>query len=154
MSYFLSGALGGLLAFIFSIPALLLEIIEQGKVKNIPLIVDLKILWGKQISKYTVFSISLLFHILLGFLFGLFYPFFERYFRTFTTTSFSFFSLIVYSMIFWIFIGGALFPLMGGGLFGRKEGRRVWLELLLSFFLIGFFLWLAIQYYEPVFFVT
>jgi len=153
MSYLLAGALAGLIATLLSIPTIILEIMEQGKIKNLPLLVDIKILWGKACSRYLIFYISLLFHILLGFIFGFLYLFFEIQFASFLGGFFSFYSLLFFILLFWFFVGSCIFPLLGAGFFGQKEGRHVWLELLISFGLIGGFLWLIMHYYEPAFFL-
>ena len=71
INYVLGGSLGGLVAFMFAIPAILLEITESGKVKNVPLLVDVKTIFGLKIRhKQEVFFIGLLLHLIFGFLFG------------------------------------------------------------------------------------
>jgi hypothetical protein len=41
-------------------------------------------------------------------------------------------------------VGGVIFPAAGLGLFGRKEGKTVWYELLITHHLLGFFVWLFV----------
>src|SRR3989338_2163408 len=79
MDYVLGGSLGGLVAFVFSIPAILLEVTESGKVKNAPLLVDVKTIFGLKIRhKHEVFFIGLLLHLVFGFLFGFVYVLFAE----------------------------------------------------------------------------
>src|SRR3989338_10596867 len=74
IDYVLGGALGGLIAFVFAIPAILLEITQKGEVKEAPLLIDVKSIFGLKIRhKHEVFFIGLLVHIVIGVLFGLIY---------------------------------------------------------------------------------
>lgn len=154
MTYLLAGALGGLLAFFFAVPAIITEIIHQGKEKDLPLLVDVKTLWGHKVSQKSVFFLGLLLHLILGFGFGFLYPVFvTQGWKGFFSHLYTFLSLLVYIVVFWLVIQVGLFPLLGFGFFGKKEGAFVWLETLISLLLIGLGLWVLIQYYRPVFFV-
>lgn len=154
MDYLLGGALGGLVAFVFAIPAIVIEFIEHGKVKNPPLLVDIKIMWGKKIKKTEAFLIGLLVNILIGFLFGFIYPLFVSWDWLFVTHDpYSLLSLFIYAIGSWVVVGTIIFPLLGFGLFGKKEGRDVWLELLVSILLVGIGMWVLVQLYQPMYFV-
>lgn len=155
MDYYLGGALGGLIAFVFSIPAIVLEVIERGQVKNAPLVVDVKTIFGYKLNKKEAFLVGLLIYILIGILFGATYVLFVTQGWLFITHSpYTLLSLAVYSFLSWIVAGVIIYPILGMGLFGKKEGHHVWLETLVSHFLLGVCLWLLIQYYQPQFFYS
>lgn len=155
MDYLLGSALGGLTAFVFSLPAIVEEIVEHGKVKNIPLLVDAKSIWGRKLKSSEVFLVALLIHLVLGTLFGLIYVLFVRKgWLVFTNRPYTIESLIIYAVCAWIVTGVLIFPALGFGLFGRREGERVWLELLISMLLIGTGMWFLVQFYQPFFFMT
>src|SRR3989338_4468879 len=127
MEYLLAGSLGGLVAFIFSVPAILLEIVQKEPVENIPLLVDVKTIFGRKLKKTEVFEVALLLHIVLAFLFGVIYVVFvEKGWLFITHSPYSVWSLFFYAIGAFLVVGGLIFPALGMGLFGRKEGRRVW----------------------------
>lgn len=154
IDYLLGGSLGGLIAFVFAIPAILLEIEEKGRVKDVPLLIDVKTIFGLKIRhKHEVFFIGLLLHILTGFLFGLIYILLVEQGWLFSLLApYSLLSLIVFACISWILAGIIIYPVLGFGLFGLKEGRHVWLETIVSHLILGLCLWVLIQYYQPQFF--
>lgn len=156
MNYLLGGSLGGLVAFAFAIPAIVLEITQQGKVNDAPLLIDVKTIFGMKIThKHEVFLIGLLLHIVIGFLFGLIYVIFvEQGWLFVTHAPYTFFSLLVYAFLSWIVANLVVYPALGLGAFGLKEGRHVWVETLVSHVILGVSLWLLVQYYQPVFFGT
>ena len=137
--YVLGGSLGGLMAFVFAIPALLLEMTESGKVKNA--------------SQHQVFFIGLLLHLVFGFLFGIVYVLFvEQGWLFVTHAPYTVLSLVVFALLSWIVVGFTMYPMLGLGIFGLKEGPRVWLETLTSHLILAFSLWLLVQYFQPFFF--
>ncbi len=151
--YVLGGAVGGLSAFAFAIPAIIFELTEGGHVKNIPLLVDVKTFWGMKLTPFATFLAGLLLHLILGFLFGAIYPVFVvKGWLVFTNAPYTLLSLVIYAFGAWMIAGGVVFPLLGFGWFGRKQGKRVWLELLASMLLIGVAMWFVVQYYQPFFF--
>ncbi|HBK33942.1 TPA: hypothetical protein DEP34_02270 [Candidatus Uhrbacteria bacterium] len=153
MDYLLVASLGGLIAFIFSLPAILLEIIEHGKANDLPLLIDMKTVFRRRLNSKEIFWAALLLEILLGVGFGVAYVFFTSHdWLLVTHAPYSLASLILFALGAFAVTGVFLFPALGMGLFGRKEGRLVWLELLSSFLLISFALWLVILYYQPVYF--
>lgn len=154
MDYLLGGSLGGLVAFLFAIPAIVLEIIERGKVKEAPLLIDVRTIFGLKIRhKHEVFFIGLLLYIVVGFLFGLVYiVFVEKGWLFVTHSPYTFLSFVVYALLSWIVAGFVIYPILGMGIFGLKEGRHVWLETVVSHLILGAGLWLLVQYYQPVFF--
>ena len=149
----LGGSLGGLVAFAFAIPALILELVEGGHVRNLPLLVDVKTFWGAKFSPFGTFLAGLLLHIILGCLFGAIYPIFVvNSWLVFTNAPYTLLSLVIYAVGAWVIAGAGVFPLLGLGWFGRRQGKRVWMELLTSMLIIGLGMWLLVQYYQPVFF--
>lgn len=154
MDYLLGTAIGGLTATVFSIPAILLELMERWKVSNAPLLVDVKTIFGRKLDKHETFLVALLLHIVIGCLFGLIYVLFVKQgWLVFTNAPYSILSLLIYSFCAFIVTGTVIFPALRMGLFGRREGHRVWLEMLVSHYLLGLGLWLLVQYYQPFFFV-
>jgi hypothetical protein len=154
MDYLLGGSLGGLVAAVFAIPAILLEIMEKQPIRNAPLLVDVKHIFGVKIqNKNEVFLVGLLFHIVIGFLFGIIYVLFVLQGWLFVTNApYTLLSLVVYAFLSWIVAGLVVYPLLGMGRFGSKEGKQVWMEMLVSHFVLGGGLWLLVQYYQPYFF--
>ncbi len=154
MDYLLAGSLGGLVAFLFALPAIILEIVERGNVKRDPLVINVKTIFGIKIKhKHEVFLIGLLLYLVIGFLFGVFYiAFVEQGWFFVAGSAFSLASLLVYALLSWIVAGIVVYPLLGMGMFALKEGKNVWVETLISHALLGFGLWLLVQYYQPYYF--
>jgi hypothetical protein len=154
MDYLLAGSLGGLVAFFFALPAIVLEITERGKVKNVPLLTDIKTIFGIKIRhKHEVFFIGLLLHLVLGFFFGLTYIYFvAQGWLLIVGASYSLASFLVFALLSWVVAGLVIYPLLGLGVFGKKEGGHVWLETIISYCILGVGLWLLVQYYQPIFF--
>ncbi len=152
--YLLAGALGGLVAFVLAIPAIILEIIHRGKEQpNMPFVVDVKTMFGRKLNRYEVFAAAILLHVVLGFLFGVIYVLFvERGWLVVTHAPFTFLSLLVYAVGAFVVVGLAIFPALGMGLFGRKEGRRVWMEILVGMLFNGVGVWLLVRWFWPWFF--
>lgn len=152
--YLLAGALGGLVAFMFSLPAIVLEIVEKGRVKNAPLLIDVKTIFGLKIRhKHEVFFIGLLLHLVFGFLFGVVYVLFvEQGWLFVTNAPYTFYSLLVFAVLSWFVASVVIYPALGLGLFGRKEGKHVWVETIVSHIILGCSLWLLVQYFQPQFF--
>ena len=154
MDYYLGASIGGLVAFVFSIPAIVLELVERGSVGNLPLVIDIKTIFGRKLKKEEVFWVAILFHTVIGGLFGLVYVLFvKQHWLVFTNDPYSFLSLVIYAACSWVVAGLVLFPILGLGLFGRREGKRVWMEMLATHFVLGIGMWLLVQYYQPVFFI-
>ena len=142
------------MAFAFSIPAIVLEIAQRGQVKDSPLLIDVKSIFGLKIRhKHEVFLIGLLVHLVIGFLFGLIYVVFvEQGWLFVTHAPYTFLSLFVYAVLSWIVANILIYPALGFGWFGLKEGSHVWMETLVSHLILGVSLWILIQYFQPVFF--
>lgn len=142
------------MAFMFSLPAIVLEVVEKGRVKNVPLLIDVKTIFGIKIRhKHEVFFIGLLLHIIFGFLFGLVYVLFvEQGWLFVTNAPYTIYSLLVFAVLSWVVANVLIYPALGLGLFGKKEGKHVWVETIVSHLVLGFSLWLLVQYFQPAFF--
>jgi hypothetical protein len=119
------------------------------------LLVDIKTIFGKKLDRNEVFWVAILFHTTIGTLFGLIYVVFvKNNWLIFTHSPYSFLSLVIYAFGSWLVAGFVVFPACGLGIFGRREGKRVWIEMLATHFLLGIGMWLIVQYYQPFFFVN
>ena len=89
------------MAFFFALPAIVLEIAERGNVKNAPLLIDVKTIFGIKIKhKHEVFFIGLLLHLIFGFLFGIIYVLFVRQGWLFVTNApYTIHSLLVFAVL-------------------------------------------------------
>lgn len=139
MDYLLGAALGTLIAGVLSIPAILVEIFDRKHKRNLPLLVDVRVLWGRKFSHPEMFVIALLVHLIIGALFGLGFPLFLE-------------CVWLYIVAAWAIVMLVIFPAIGFGLFGRREGKMVWLEVLITVFLIGLILRLVVNWFQPFFF--
>ncbi len=145
MDYLLGGSLGGLIAFVFAIPAMILEGKHKGQVADAPLVVEARQIFGRRLKRQEAFLVGLLIHIIFGFLFGSIYVLF--------VFPYTFLSLTVYTLLSWLVAGWVIYPVLGMGLFARREGNHVWIETLVSHLILGTALWLLVQYFQPTFFI-
>ena len=130
MDYILCGSLGAIVAFVFAIPAIVLEIKQKGEATDAPLIVDARKIFGRKLKKQEAFLVGLLIHIIFGFLFGLIYVLFVLQGWLFVTHApYTFLSLIVYALLSWIILTNLknCFHINWGG---RATLRRGNLELI------------------------
>lgn len=125
---------------ITAVPAFLSEIGKRPP-KDIPLLVDIKSFWGRKLSNGEVFWLGLFIHLVLAALFGAMY---ELIVVKSLVDPYHINNLVIYATFFWLFVGGVVFPVVGLGLFGKKEGKWVWLELLVVQYLLAFFIWLGV----------
>ena len=125
---------------ITAIPGFLSELGPAGP-KDIPLLVDIKTFWGRSLSRGEVFWFGLFIHLLMAALFGALY---ELIVVKSFVQPYHLDNLMIYAVFFWLFVGGVIFPIVGLGLFGKKEGKWVWFELLVVHHLFGLFMWLLV----------
>jgi len=109
--------------------------------RNIPLLIDVKTFWGRRLTRGEVFWFGLFIHLLMAVFFGTLY---ELLAVALLSHPYSLTSLVSYATFYYILIGGAVFPLVGAGLFGRREGRTVWYELLIVHYLWALIVYLAV----------
>ncbi len=148
----LGAALGGLIGFALSVPAIVIEWREKKKIHHLPILVDIRPSWWRGLTHRELFFVSLLQHLVFSTLFGLFYVVFVQQCWFFISSSpYSFWSLMTYTIGAWAIVGFLLFPLIGFGFFGKKEGGLVWAETLSAMLLLGVSVWLIMQWFQPSF---
>lgn len=125
---------------ITAVPGFISELGKKAP-KNIPLLVDVKTFWGHKLTRGEVFWFGLFIHLLMAALFGALY---QLEMLKSNINPYALDNLAVFATLFWLLLGGVIFPLVGLGLFGKKEGRWVWFELLVTHHLFGFFIWLLV----------
>lgn len=152
MDIFLGTALGVMIAFLLAIPAIILD--TSRRVKNLPLLIDVRVWRGKKLSDGEVFAFGLLTHLIIGALYGFFYTLFaSRGWLFITNAPFTLESMLIFAALSWLVLNIILLPLFGFGFFGRKEDNTVWLETLAVLLLEGAILWIIINYYQPFYFL-
>lgn len=118
---------GFVIGLVLSVPAFVAETVHHGK--NLPLLMDVKTFWGAKLSPDAVLWWSVAVHLMMSTLFGGAYvaaaPFLPGLPWDVT-------SLASYALGYYVVVGGGVLPLVGLGLFGRREGGFVWAELLLA----------------------
>lgn len=155
MDYLLGTAIGGLVAFALAGPTILFEQVEHWRRRETGITLEVKTLWGRALEKHEVFLVALLIHVAIGALFGLAYVLFvKRGWLVFTHAPYTFLSLAIFAFASWIVAGTLVFPALGLGLFGRAEGKRVWMEMLVTHVVLGIGMWVAVRYYQPFFFMN
>lgn len=151
MDVFLGISLGVLIGFILATPAIILE--TSRRMKNLPLLVDVR-LWGeKRLKDGEIFAAALLFHFIISALYsGLYIVFVQHDWLVVTHAPYTILSMLVFAFLSWVVLGAFLMPMIGLGFFGQGHGKTIWYETLISLLLEGAMLWMIIQYYQPVFF--
>ena len=148
---FLGAAVSGIIGFILALPAIIIE--TSRRAKDMPLILDVRFLWNFKLTNGEVFGISLLLHLIVATLVGGFYTWFAGNGWLFITHApFALHSVIIFTIGTWLVTGFILYPLLGMGFFAHRQGKQMWFEMLVTHLLIGFGFWLAISYYQPIFF--
>ena len=155
MDYLLGISLGGLISFAYSIPAIVLELIERGRSVMTPPVITVKTIFGLQIKKREAFWVGLLLHLIIGMLFGIVYVLFvERGWLFVTGRPYTFLSFTVYGFLSWIFVGFILYPILQMGSFGKREGNYIWLETLVSHMLIAVTMAAIVHWFQPFYFAV
>jgi len=137
---FLSLAAG----LITAVPGFVSELGKK-KPKNIPLLIDVKTFWGRKLTSGEVFWFGLFIHLLMAALFGALY---EWLVVESLVSPYHLGGLLVYAFCFYFLVGGVIFPVVGQGLFGRKQGKTVWYELLIVHHVWAVLVW-AMVYLWP-----
>lgn len=128
-----------------AVPGFISELGKRGP-KNIPLLIDVKTFWGRTLTRGEVFWFGLFVHLLMAAFFGALY---ELIVVKAFVQPYHLGNLLAYASFYYLLVGGVVFPLVGQGLFGRKEGKTVWYELLIVHYLFAALVWLEI-YLWPV----
>lgn len=135
-----------MVGIVIALPAMFSELTRRGK--NLPILVDVKACWGRVCTPEETFILSLFMHLLLAVTFGGLYMLLALLGWRFH--DFRLLSILEYGLYFWVFVGVMILPLVKLGIFGRREGRFVWLELLSTYVLQSLGLWAAWRLF-PVF---
>lgn len=139
MSIFEGMFTGLVIGLVWSAPAFVSQSLRHGR-GELPIITDVRTVWGRRVRSEDVLLWSVGLHLLVATLFGGLYPFLVEL-GVFPSFAARFIAL--YAASYWLFTGLAVFPALGLGLFGRREGASVWLELLLSHALYAASYWYA-----------
>ncbi|MBI2484543.1 hypothetical protein HYW18_00045 [Candidatus Uhrbacteria bacterium] len=151
--YTLGAALGLLVGFVLAVPAIVVEWREKKEQHPLPILVDIKPKWGRSLTYRELFLVALLLHFVLATLFGLIYVIFvEQGWLFVTHAPYTLLSLVIYAVGAWLVVGILIFPAVGFGLFGRREGPAVWAEIFVTQLLIGLGMWGIIQWLTPAYF--
>ncbi len=129
-----------------AIPGALSEF-QKRSPRNIPLLIDVKSFWGKRLTRGEIFWFGLFVHLLMAALFGALY---ELIVVKSSIHPYGFLNLLAYASLFYVLVGGAIFPVVGAGLFGRREGKTVWYELLIVHYLFAAIVWLMVYLYPAL----
>lgn len=127
MSVFEAMFSGFVIGLVLAVPAFVSETIHHGR--NLPLLMDVKTFWGARLSPDAVLWWSVAVHLLMSTLFGGAYALLAT---RLPGLPWSPGSLALYGLGYYVVTGGVLLPMVGLGVFGRREGGTVWLELLLA----------------------
>ena len=150
-SLFLGAAIGALAGTVLAIPGIVLESMRRSK--QLPFVLDIKEVWGRNLTENEVFLLSVFIHLLFSTAAGLIYvAVAQQGWIFFLGPVFSFPSLLLFSLLAWVVTGTVLYPLLGFGFFARKEGAHIWLEILASNFFLAILLWAGFVFYQPFFF--
>jgi hypothetical protein len=133
---------GLVIGMIFSVPAMVYDLLFH-KHRNLPLLVDVRSVWGRAVPARDVFPASIALHLFFATAFGGVYAALVTFA---VLPSYAFRYILGYAVLFFFFSALVLLPLAGLGLFGRKEGALVWSELLLTHLLYACGLWYAATY--------
>ena len=151
MDIFLGAAIGGVVGFVLALPAIIFE--SMRRQKNLPVLVDVKEIFGKRLTHEELFVVSLFLHLILATLAGGIYTMFaEQGWLFITNAPYALHSILIFTVFAWVVTGGLIFPALHLGFFGRHEGKHVWFELLILQMLTAVGLWLGFSYYQPFFF--
>lgn len=127
MSVFEAMFSGFMIGLVLAVPAFVTETLHHGR--NLPILMDVKTFWGARLSPEAVLWWSVAVHLLMSTLFGGVYVLLAN---RLPGLPWSPASLTFYALGYYVVIGGILLPMVGLGMFGRREGGAVWLELLMS----------------------
>lgn len=145
----LGGGIGALLALILTIPAFIHEF-KRRKHDN-PILLDIDHFGGRKLNDRESFALGVLVHILIGIVFGVLYPL-NPDIWTFAGETYSIASLAMYALVLYGVASIIIFPITGMGLFGWKEDKSMWFELLFTLVLLVVGFWLVVGWFQPSWF--
>lgn len=130
---------GFVIGLILAMPSVIAEQVRHSR--ELPLLMDVKTFWGRRLTPHQVLVASVTTHLATSALFGGIVSALVSV--GVLSPLYLFGEIIVYTLAFYLVVGMVVFPLIGFGLFGKKEGEFVWLELLLTNLLYGILFWAA-----------
>ena len=130
---------GFVIALVLATPAVVAETSRHAR--ELPLLMDVKTFWGAKLTPHQGVVWSVATHLMTSALFGASIPFLVS--LGIITPLYLLGEIMLFSLAFYLITSLAVFPLVGFGFFGHKEGSFVWLELLLTNLLYGFLFWAA-----------
>ena len=134
----LDGLFTGLvIGILLGIPAMITEALNP--TSRMPLLMDVETFWGRKLSEGGVIFWSAVVHLGMSTLYGSFVPLLVL--QGILPPHLPLHGLLLYSVGFNLSMGFIALPIVGFGLFGRREGDFVWLELLLTHLLYGVAYW-------------
>ena len=142
MTIFAALFTGFVIGLVLAAPAIVVEIVRP-TIKNLPILIDVEIFRGRKVSRTEELIFSHALHLFMSTIFGVGYLLLSRIAAA--PFDFTGFSYILYVVVFYLVVGGLLFPLLGLGVFGKHEGKYVPLELLMAHSLYGFCFYLAVN---------
>lgn len=129
---------GLVIGLVLGAPAIMVYLLRPQK-NNLPIIIDIDITPGRHTG--TEFGLSMALHLFMSTIFGGGYVILTR--AAALPFDYSALSHAGYVALFYLVVGGILFPGLGLGLMGRREGKYVPLELLMAHTLYGICFYLA-----------
>jgi len=151
---FLGASISGLIGAVLAVPAIVTEWRSHRHEHHLPILVDIKPKWGnRHLTHRELFFVALTVHLILTTLFGAVYVVFVEYGWLFITHApYTFFSLFMYAIGAWVVTGALIFPVIGFGVFGKKESNLAWAEILSMTLILGVILWVLVQWFQPAYF--
>lgn len=130
---------GFVIGLLMATPSVVFELVRHSK--ELPLLMDITTFWGVKLTREQTLFWSIAVHLVTSALFGALIPFFVSVGAL--SPLYVFGEIIMFSFAFFLITGCVIFPIVGFGFFGKKEGEFVWLELLLTNLLYGTLFWAA-----------
>lgn len=137
-----------LLALVLSVPAIVLEL--RRRHEGHPLLLDIHAFKGRKLTDRESFALGLLIHLVLGLGFGVLFP--VAVLVTGGAITYVFPHLALYGLTLFCIATLLVFPLLGMGLFGRREDPWIWLETLVSMVLLVLGYAAVVQWFQPAWF--
>lgn len=132
---------GFVIGLVLSAPAVVSELIRHGR--NLPLLMDVRTFWGRKLDPHHVLLWSVVTHLANSAIFGAAAPLLVR--AGVFSPLYLLPEILIYGAAFYLIASVIVFPILGFGFFGHKEGEWVWLELLLAHLLYAVLYWGAAQ---------
>lgn len=129
---------GLVIGMVLGAPAIIIYLLRPQK-SNLPIIIDIDITPGRHTG--AEFGLSMALHLFMSTIFGGGYVLLSRI--AVFPFDYSALSHVGYVALFYLVVGGIIFPVLRLGPMGRREGKYVPLELLMAHTLYGICFYLA-----------